>query len=509
VEKANYRLDVGDERLWYGDQPVQISNKAFQLLRLFVSNPNRLLTKDYILGGVWRDVCVTEGLIKDYVHDLRLALGDDPKQPQFIETVHGRGYRFLGGVEEGQRAVVTTAPTKPSTHPPALVVLPFTNLTEEERWARFCRGLSDDFVTDLARYPDFMVIAHNGSTIHSASDDGEITLGRSLGTRYVLSGSVQASNTKVRVNVRLVETGSDNHLWTERYDRELGEVFDIQSDIVGQVASAIGGFSGQIPHAERLRLGRKPPGDLHAYELYLLGHELESRFEKQSTLKALELAQRAVQLDPNYARAWLVVGWTCWQLSLERSTEDPLNYSGLAREAFLKAAALDPLDPFAIMELGAVRAGDGDATGARDALERALDLGRNQAELQIVAANTIAIVLDEPARAIQLLDKGLKRISIPSDWQQISMARVAYFAEDFERALKDARCSPNNLLTRLIEILSLSQLDRTEEIHDLVKIFEARHPDFDPREFVKSYPMGTGARRLFMDSIEKAGLNRS
>ncbi len=99
VEKVKYRLDLGDERLWHGDQPVQISNKAFQLLRLLVGNPNRLLTKDHILDAVWGDVCVSEGLIKEYIHDLRLALGDDPKQPRYIETVHGRGYRFLGGVE--------------------------------------------------------------------------------------------------------------------------------------------------------------------------------------------------------------------------------------------------------------------------------------------------------------------------------------------------------------------------------------------------------------------------
>ncbi|MEE8261350.1 MAG: winged helix-turn-helix domain-containing protein, partial [Gammaproteobacteria bacterium] len=97
VEKAKYRLDLGDERLWHGDQHVQISNKAFQLLRLLVGNPNRLLTKDHILDAVWGDVCVSEGLIKEYVHDLRVALGDDPKRPRFIETVRGRGYRFLGG----------------------------------------------------------------------------------------------------------------------------------------------------------------------------------------------------------------------------------------------------------------------------------------------------------------------------------------------------------------------------------------------------------------------------
>ena len=120
VEKAKYRLDLGDERLWHGDQPVQINNKAFQLLRLFVSSPNRLLTKDHILDAVWGDVCVSEGLIKEYVHDLRLALGDDPKEPRFIETVRGRGYRFLGGVEVIDRALDDATPSEPRTEPPSL-----------------------------------------------------------------------------------------------------------------------------------------------------------------------------------------------------------------------------------------------------------------------------------------------------------------------------------------------------------------------------------------------------
>jgi len=120
VEKAKYRLDFGDERLWHGDQPVQINNKAFQLLRLLVSNPNRLLTKDHILHAVWGDVCVSEGLVREYIHDLRIALGDDPKQPRFIETVRGRGYRFLGGIEECGAPAGAEAQMKPGTTPPVV-----------------------------------------------------------------------------------------------------------------------------------------------------------------------------------------------------------------------------------------------------------------------------------------------------------------------------------------------------------------------------------------------------
>lgn len=499
MDGAKYRLDLKDERLWIGDQPVQITNKAFRLLRLFVCNPNRLLTKDDILDAVWRDVCVSEGLIKEYVHDLRLALDDDPKNPRFIETVHGRGYRFLGGVEESSRSDGVAALNELKARPPSLAVRPFENLTGEEHWDRFCRGITDDLIIDIARYPELLVVASGLLTGSSQACEAR--------TDYALAGTVQVSGFKIRVNAKLIEIGRGTHVWTDQYERELGELFAVQNDIVGQVASAIGGFSGQIPHTERLRLGRTLPIDLNAYELYLLSHELEANFKKESTLRAFELAQRALKLDPNYARAWLVRGWTCWQIVLENWTNRTQDYADLLRESFSRAAALDPLDPLAMMELAAVRAADDDITGAHDALERALDLGSNQADLLISSANPIVLNLDDPQRAKQTLDRGLDLLAMVGDWHRLSMARVAYFTRDFEQALNDARRGPDNLLSRLIEILSLAQLGPRKKVRELVGAFRVRHPNFNPQEFIKSYPItAAGARRLFLEGIEKAGL---
>ena len=499
-----YRLDLGDERLWHGDQPVQITNKAFQLLRLFVSNPNRLLTKDDILEGVWRDLFVSEGLIKEYVHDLRLALGDDPKHPKFIETVRGRGYRFLGGVEGVNDAQATAAPTDRKTAPPTVAVLPFTNLTGEERWTLFCRGLADDLVTDLARYPDLMVVANGESSIDRADEHGA---GGAPHAGYMLAGSVQASDTAVRVNVKLIESRRGDHIWTDQYDRKLGDIFDIQSDIIGHVASAVGGFSGQISRAERQRLGRKPPSDLQAYELYLLGFQLEGEFEKQSALRGYELLTQAVELDPDFARAWLVLGWMCWQIVMEDWQDDTELYWAFSREAFTRAAALDPLDPIALMELASVRATGGDITGAGDALERALDLGRNQADLTIAASNYVATLLDDPGRAKQLLDKGLGMLIRIPRWHHMSGMRVSYFAQDFEAAVNHARLSPDNLPTRLFELLSLAQLGR-DEVRACRRAFAKRYPKFDPEAFMTVLPItAEDAKRLFLEGIEKARLD--
>jgi len=507
VQKMTYRLDVGDERLWEGDRPVQISNKAFQLLRLFVSNPNRLLTKEYILEEIWPDLCVSEGLIKEYVHDLRMAFGDSAKTPRFIETVHGRGYRFLGGVEEGRTAAHAEVSTD-GAHPPPLVVLPFTNLTEDERWARFCRGLSDDLVTDLARYPDIMVIGHHGSSSNSTDGSDEDVFSGTPGVRYVLSGSVQASDSQVRVNVRLTECENKSHLWTDRYERELGDYFAIQSDIVAHVAHAIGSISGQIPHAERLRLARKQPDDLEAYEVYLLGYELEMNLQRESALRGFDLLQRAVKLEPDFARAWLVLGWLCWQIAMEHWADDALGYRRLKYAAYRKAAALDPLDPFALMEVASVRAIEGDTAGAGDALERALDLGRNQADLLTITANYIATLMDDPVRARKILQEARSLSPVASRFHHLSLTRIAYFEQAFECAVESAKRSPECLPIRLFEILATAQLGRAE-VAELARVFAVEYPAFHPREYLDDHPItARGARKLFLEGVEKAGLDR-
>lgn len=506
VAESELKLNLSDERLWRGDQLVRISNKAFQLLRLFADNPNQLLTKDVILDEVWGDISVTEGLIKEYVHDLRAALGDDPNSPQFIETVRGRGYRFLGGIEIAGQTSTQYDPSPTAT--PSLAVIPFINLTGEERWGLFCHGLSDDLVIDLARYPDLQVIANSIEQTQPSGGPDLRDTGRQLGAGFLLNGSVQASESNLRINVKLVETAGGNHVWTEQYEREHGDLFEIQSDIVSHVASAVGGFSGQIPKAERKRLGRKPPNDLEAYELYLLGYELELPFEKDSTLRGVELMRRAVELDPQFARAWLVLAWLAWQILLEDWADDREEYWRLTRVAFTKAATLDPLDPFAVMELASVRAVDGDITGARDSLIRALDLGRNEAELMIVASTYASYLIGDQALANSLLKKGLRTVVNTSPYHHLSITRVSYFAKDFERAINNAKHCPDSLMPRLFEILSLAQLGRMDDVQELRDAFNARFPKFDPESFMKALPItATGAKHLFLDGIEKSELN--
>ncbi len=238
MDKAKYRLDLGDERLWNGNRPVQITNKAFQLLRLFVDNPNRLLTKGDILDGIWRDVCVSEGLVKEYVHDLRQALGDDPRRPEYIETVHGRGYRFLGGVEAVDRPSGVDRQTPLDR--PSIAVLPFINMSADPEQEYFADGLSEEIITALSLVPWLFVIARNSSFSYKGLAIDVRKVGEELGVRYLLEGSVRRAGNRVRVHGQLIDTDTATHIWADRYESELDDVFDLQDEITDAVVNAIG-----------------------------------------------------------------------------------------------------------------------------------------------------------------------------------------------------------------------------------------------------------------------------
>jgi len=217
-QKFEYKIDLADERLWLGSRPVSISNKAFQILRLFVNNPNRLLTKDDILDAVWGDLCVSEGLVKEYVHDLRVALGDSPGCPAFIETVRGRGYRFLGGIQVVEQNLKSSLEPSSSTNLPSLVVLPFANLSNDPGQEYFSDGITDDIITELSRFPELSVIARNSAFTFKNRSADIAQIASELGANYVMEGSIQGGGSRMRGTAKLVEAESGRESWGEQYD---------------------------------------------------------------------------------------------------------------------------------------------------------------------------------------------------------------------------------------------------------------------------------------------------
>ncbi len=392
---------------------------------------------------------------------------------------------------------------------PVIAVLSFENLSEAERWERFAAGLSDDIITDLTRYPDLLVIARNSTFAYKGRAVDVRQIGRELKAGYVLEGSIQTAGKRIRVTAQLIDTQDGSHVWAERYDRNAGDLFAIQDDVVEHVAAALGGFHGEILRAERGKLRRRPPESLRAYELYLLGYELEAPIDKENTLEAIQVLERAIEMDPLFARTWTVLGWACEHAVTAGWAENPSIMAARRRTAVLKAAELDPRDPIALEELGALRAEEGDIGGAREAFERALELGRNHADTLALLAKYVVTVLGRENEAMSLMKRAFRLNPNAPNWYFMNQLRVAYFTRDFETAVHAAKRSTDFCLTHIFNILALAQLGRTEEVAGTVADFWDRYPDFDPESIIRDFPLiDPSAIELYRDGLRKAGFSK-
>lgn len=341
--KFEYRLDLADERLWQGNQSVAIGNKAFRILRLFVTNPNRLLTKDEILDAVWGELCVSEGLVKEYVHDLRVALGDDPANPTFIETIRGRGYRFLGGIRVVGQPSKLALETSSATEVPSLAVLPFINLSDEADQEYFSDGITEDIITELSRFPELSVVARNSSFSFKSRAADMAQIASELGVNYVMEGSVQRDGDRLRVTAKLVETDTGRHIWGEKYDRELKDIFELQDDLTLHVVASI---APQVELAELQRSRKLSNTNLSAYELALkaqaLSYDALRVADRDMLDQAMSLTDSALELDNMCTHALWTKGMGCVFQYLYGWSNDPAKALNFAIEIADHLIGIDP-----------------------------------------------------------------------------------------------------------------------------------------------------------------------
>jgi TolB-like protein/cytochrome c-type biogenesis protein CcmH/NrfG len=508
VEKAEYRLDLGDERLWRGDRPIQISNKAFQLLRLLVGSPNRLLTKDHILDAIWGNVCVSEGLIKEYVHDLRLALGDDPKQPRFIETVHGRGYRFLGGVEVVGRVAAVKSHGLPDK--PSIAVLAFANMSSDIGEEYFADGLSEEIITELSRFRSLFVISRNSSFTYKGRTVNVQEVGRDLGVRYLVEGSVRRADNRVRVTAQLIETSTGRHVWADRYDREIKDIFSLQDEITRTIAGAVEPELGTV---ERERSRMKSPENLDAWDLYQRGlWHLYQETEAGNT-EALRHFEQSAELNPDFAPAHTAVACVlCFDVINGYRELPNVSIEGACR-ATKQAIALDEKDAMAHVVLGRIQLLQCKHDDAIAELETALRLNPNLAD----AHHGLGFALTmsgRPGEALLQFDKAI-RLS-PYDPRSSSFHEMRAWAllvmGRHDEAAGSARIAvrkPNADIWAYSTLGAvLGHLGHLDEAGSALEELLKRKPDFSlgfvrRLVFYNSIPAHLD---LYLDGLRKAGL---
>ncbi len=363
-----------------------------------------MVSKDDLLQAVWGGRIVSESALTTRINAVRRALGDDGSTQQLIRTFNRKGVRFIGEVRELPDPVAPGA-SVPAADKPSLAVLPFENLTGDREQDYFVDGMVEEITTAIARFPWLSVIARNSSFTYKGRAVDVKQVARELGVGYALEGSVRKSGNRVRIAGQLIDTATGAHIWAERFDGALDDVFALQDEVAGGVAGAVG---PQLRLAEIARASRKPTDSLDAYDLYLRGRARGYERGREGLAKGVRLLQQALALDPGYAAVMVAIsGCRCTQRNRHWIPDPgPEIDEGvrMARQAIASARA----DPEVLTAAGfalAFLAGDNDA--ALGASERAIALNPNLA-LAWGHRALVLVFLNRPDEAIPAAQQAMR-----------------------------------------------------------------------------------------------------
>jgi TolB-like protein len=356
---SDHTLDVERRELRRGSEPVALEPQVFDLLVYLLRNRDHVVSKDDLIAAIWLGRIVSESTLTSRINAARRAIGDSGEEQRLIRTFARKGFRFVGEVQAraAHEAAPTVAnssepsrPALPLPDRPAIAVLPFTNMTDDPAQDYFSDGISEDIITALSKLRWFFVIARNSSFIYKGKAVHLKQVGDELGVGYVVEGSVRKVGERVRITAQLNDVATGSHIWAERYDRDLADVFAVQDEITEAIVAAI---EPQLYAAENFRGRRKPPDSLDAWDLVMRALSHYWRVTRQDNVVAQALLEKATALDPHYGQALGVLA-TSHTFSAHMGWEDMAVATPTAERAAAAAMLADGEDPWAHLALGSV-----------------------------------------------------------------------------------------------------------------------------------------------------------
>lgn len=375
-------------------------------------------------------------------------------------------------------------PTATVSGKPLVAVLPFNNYGGDEATGRLADGLTEDIITDLAGFPEFHVIARNSTEQYRDKPAVPSEVGKALGAGFVVEGSIQRQSDRVRITAQLIDAKTGKHLWSQRWDRPDEDLFAIQIEISEQISNRLGGGAGLVQEAGRITAHRKPPENLNAYELYLLGTEKLEQVNQADVEEAVGLLTRAVELDPGLARAWVELSHSHGVLT--GFGVEPDKNRALSAEAAERAVRLDPSDAEAHAVYAMLLGDRGEFERAKAEFETALRLAPGQFEVLTFYIDW-ASTFGEPQRTAELVDKAVSLNPGFPMWSARIFTQAYFMAGRYEDALRMLdRLTPENYGRKhwVMRSGALAALGRNEEAKVSVTDALRRFPNMTVEGFV-------------------------
>jgi adenylate cyclase len=274
------------------NQKTSVEPKVLEVLAYLAAYPGEVLSKEQIIQAVWQDTYVSDEVLRYSITELRKAFKDDAKNPQIIQTIPRRGYRLIAEVSKKASSTESRG---------SIAVLAFTDISSTKDQEYFCDGISEEIISNLSRIQGLRVASRTSSFAFKVKAEDIRTIGRKLGVATVLEGSVRKAEGRLRITAQLINTEDGCHLWTERYDRELKDIFAIQDEIARSIAATL---KIALTPRESGALGKAPTTDLEAYDYYLRGKQFFYQYKNKGVEFASKMYSRSIELDPSYARAY-------------------------------------------------------------------------------------------------------------------------------------------------------------------------------------------------------------
>jgi TolB-like protein len=395
----DYALDTDCRELQRGTSLVAIEPQVFDLLVHLIRHRDRVVSKDDLVASIWHGRAISESALFNRINAARSAIGDTGQQQRLIKTLPRRGLRFVGAVREEECSAAEVGPHKASpgiADKPSIAVLPFANLSGDPEQDYFIDGIVEDIITALSRNHAFFVIARNSSFTYKGKPVDTKQVARELGVRYVLEGSGRKVGNRVRVTGQLIEAESGHHLWADRFDGDLVDIFELQDQLVTRVVGAI---APQLEKAEIERAKRELTSDPAAYDFYLRGLANWNRWSKANNAKALKLFYAAIDKDPEFATPYGLAA-SCYQFAKANGWQSEFDEAEISRLT-----------------------------------DRAVDLGNDDAVALCWAGHVRAFFFKEVDRALLLIDRALELdVNLAVAWQRSGWVRG--YAGDCDGAIE-------------------------------------------------------------------------
>ncbi len=545
-------------RLFRVDEQVRVEPKVMRVLTYLAERRGEVVSRRELEANVWTGMVVTDDAVTNTIIKLRKALGDNARDPKYIETISKSGYRLItdtstrtvpamlstGAASEHHPELRETPQTQwgwsrllvagllglsgililwltvfpreeifergdgtPTTRP-VVAVLPFENLSTDSEQDYFSDGITEDLITDLSKVASLRVVARNSVFAYKGSTETEQQIGSQLRARYIVKGSVRRAEQRLRINVRLTDARDGRNRWAERYDSKISDIFHLQDEITHRVVSAL---RVELSPSERQRLVRDYTTSVEAYDWYLRGLEHYGRRSGEDNVLAKEFFERAIAIEPGFARAYAGLALTYsinsingWGKSLKQSLAK-------AESLALKARQLDENLPQVQFVMGEVEMYRYNYTAALDQLAQAIELKPSYADAYALLA-WILHFTGRPEEGLAAMDQAIDlNPRVPGAYRMVQGA-LRYELEEIGEAVRllelAVEINPNFQLARVFLAAAYTAAGQSEAANWQVMEIFTLNPEFSLSDVDQGSPIRDPIyKERFLRDLQSAGLS--